>query len=144
MAVHVSRSTAIGRNLESFAAEQALRAEADNRLLLSEVIKDLGLLVDLLYTTWRDTTPPSSTPGKINRLDLLSSYSNLFGEIQMYIEDGEINDELKDELENFLLCSVPGCDTTLLTPGHGQVPELGRWDQQLLRSVKAFFDKYWS
>ena len=144
MAVHVSRSTAIGRNIDSFISEQCRRTEAENGRLLREVNKDLGLLVNLFYTTWHDAVPPSSTEGKIKRLGLLSSYSNLFGEIQMYIDDGEIGDDLKEELENFLLCSIPDCDTTLLTPGAGQVPELGRWDQQLLRAVKAFFDKYWS
>jgi hypothetical protein len=144
MAVHVSRSTAIGRNIDSFISEQARRTEADNRLLLSEVNKDLDLLVNLFYTTWRDAVPPTSTDGKINRLGLVSLYSSLFGEIQMFIEDGEVGEDLKEEFENFLLCSIPDCDTTLLTPAAGQVPRLGRWDQPLLQAVKAFFDKYWS
>lgn len=144
MAVYVSRSTAIGRDIDSFISEQADRTEAENGHLLYAVNKDLGHLVNLLYTTWHDTLPPSSTEGKINRLGHVSLYSSLFEHIQMYIEDGEVGDELKADLENFLLYSIPACDTTLLTPGSGQVPELGRWDQQLLRAVKAFFDKYWS
>jgi hypothetical protein len=144
MAVHVSRSTAVGRNIDSFISEQAHRTEADNTYLLSEVNKDLDHLVNLFYTTWHDAVLPTSTDGKINRLGLVSLYSSLFGEIQMFIEDGEVGDELKEEFENFLLCSIPDCDTTLLTPSAGQVPELGRWDQPLLQAVKAFFDKYWS
>ena len=144
MAVHVSRSTGVGTSLDSFLSEQALRDEADNRHLSSEVTKDLSLLVNLFYTTWHNTVAPSSTEEKINRLSLVSLYSSLFEHIQMFLADGEIGDELKDELENFLLCSIPDCDKTLLTPGAGRVPDIGRWDQPLLRAVKAFFDKYWS
>ena len=43
----------------------ARRTEAENRRLLREVNKDLGLLVNLFYTTWHDAVPPSSTEGKI-------------------------------------------------------------------------------